>query len=466
MKKLFSCLAFLFAFLTTGQVMAGGGGSGATKFYAKSTVAVAEESSGRGTVYFADGKSEETQDGNTLFGGDGQYVSFNVFVTPAEGYKFDKFTEDDGKDFTFNDGDPQNLTVYATSTDAANPNLFNFKAHFVEKGGPVESVSLTGAEGEELGYYVNVIVGETLQLKAVITPDNAENKNVTWEAIQDEEVISVDQNGLVTALATGQAAVVVTTEDGEKQAMVNVVVVNPADKTIADFLANGGTCLLTGVVSELNEDKDAFTLTDATGSVKVMTTRVGEDVEDGNEIVIKASYYDKTMKAVLGGTYIENHGVPAPPKVYTFEVQADEETFTVTPSDEEVKYYIEIVDAAYSDDAIEAYFDQIFDEMGSGLEYFTGTQTQSYADDWYIDEPGEYKIAVCAVSADYKRASDLKVVTFTIEAPAEPALADGDYLIMNVSGGYLGGGNDWGTHASLLGKPQWFTVAMTDGKYT
>jgi hypothetical protein len=46
-------------------------------------------------------------------------------------------------------------------------------------------------------------------------------------------------------------------------------------------------------------------------------------------------------------------------------------------------------------------------------------------------------------------------------------LASGDYLIQNVeSGQYLGGGHDWGTHASLISKPQFFTVTLNNGKYS
>ena len=36
-------------------------------------------------------------------------------------------------------------------------------------------------------------------------------------------------------------------------------------------------------------------------------------------------------------------------------------------------------------------------------------------------------------------------------------LEAGDYILQNVeNGGYLGGGNDWGTHATTLGRPQFF----------
>lgn len=56
---------------------------------------------------------------------------------------------------------------------------------------------------------------------------------------------------------------------------------------------------------------------------------------------------------------------------------------------------------------------------------------------------------------------------FIINGATAKGIEDGDYVVMNVMGGYIGGGNDWGTHASLIGKPQWFTLAaMEDGTYT
>lgn len=46
-------------------------------------------------------------------------------------------------------------------------------------------------------------------------------------------------------------------------------------------------------------------------------------------------------------------------------------------------------------------------------------------------------------------------------------LEAGDYILQNVeNGGYFGGGNDWGTHASTLGRPQFFTLEGADGVYT
>lgn len=118
---------------------------------------------------------------------------------------------------------------------------------------------------------------------------------------------------------------------------------------------------------------------------------------------------------------------PGPtPETVTFEVVAGTTTFTVTPSNLEVEYYIDVVEAGtYSAEnlkdfgmaSVEEYFDFILKEMGSGLEYFSGVQTQSYEDDWYIDESGDYEIRIFAVSNEYKRISDISLTPFTFSDP-------------------------------------------------
>lgn len=300
----------------------------------------------------------------------------------------------------------------------------------------VESVALTDANGNAMGMYQGLVQGESLQLKAVVAPNNATNKNVTWEVLQETEVISLE-NGLVKALAPGQAAVVVTTEDGEYQAAVNFVVTEPQPSTIEDFIANkGGTCYLTGIVSNIaNDTYGNFDLTDETGTIYVYgcLTPEGEakkfaelGIEEGNKITVLASTYklynDKNkgdIDEAVNVVFVENHGTPAP-TTCTFDVVAGAETFTVTPSDNNVQYYIEVLPAGYDIETVTEFFDGMFDEMGAGLEYFSGVQTQSYADDWYMDEPGDYVIYICAVNDNYERASDIKAVEFTLEAPVVP----------------------------------------------
>ena len=71
---------------------------------------------------------------------------------------------------------------------------------------PVESVAVT-ADKKELK------VGETAQATAIVTPDNATNKEVTW-SVSNKEIISVDNTGKVTAKAKGTAEVIATAANG------------------------------------------------------------------------------------------------------------------------------------------------------------------------------------------------------------------------------------------------------------
>lgn len=65
-------------------------------------------------------------------------------------------------------------------------------------------------------------VGETAQLTATVTPDNATNKNINWSSSNNE--VATVENGTVRALAEGKTTITVTTEDGNKVATCEVKV--------------------------------------------------------------------------------------------------------------------------------------------------------------------------------------------------------------------------------------------------
>ena len=69
-----------------------------------------------------------------------------------------------------------------------------------------------------------VMIGEVKTLIATITPDDATNKNVMWTT-SNSSVITVDENGVVTAVGAGNAIVYAVTEDGAKMAQCIVVVI-------------------------------------------------------------------------------------------------------------------------------------------------------------------------------------------------------------------------------------------------
>ena len=79
---------------------------------------------------------------------------------------------------------------------------------------PVASVSLSQETAE-------MFIGETVQLKATVLPDDAKDKSVTW-ASSKQSVATVSGDGLVTALAEGTTTV--TASAGGKSATCTVTV--------------------------------------------------------------------------------------------------------------------------------------------------------------------------------------------------------------------------------------------------
>ena len=80
----------------------------------------------------------------------------------------------------------------------------------------VSAVSLNKTE-------LALTAGDTQTLTATITPDDANNKNVSWSS-DKPSVATVDENGTVTAVAVGTANITVKTVDGEKTAVCAVTV--------------------------------------------------------------------------------------------------------------------------------------------------------------------------------------------------------------------------------------------------
>ena len=85
----------------------------------------------------------------------------------------------------------------------------------------VESVKVTVNKTE-------LKVGETTTAKAVITPDNATDQTVSWTT-SDESVITVDQDGQITAKKIGKANVIATASNGKTDKVEITVVEEKTD---------------------------------------------------------------------------------------------------------------------------------------------------------------------------------------------------------------------------------------------
>lgn len=72
--------------------------------------------------------------------------------------------------------------------------------------------------------------GERIQIKAVVYPENATDKTVSFRS-GDSRVAAVDSNGVISAVGNGKADVIVTTRDGNKTAVCKVNVAIPVKVT-------------------------------------------------------------------------------------------------------------------------------------------------------------------------------------------------------------------------------------------
>ncbi len=130
---------------------------------------------------------------------------------------------------------------------------------------PVESISLDTTEAP-------IKEGGNIQLTATVTPDNATNKNVSWES-SNTAVATVDDNGYVMAKSVGTATITAKTEDGGKTATATITV----EKEITD--EQGPTIVsIKGEKDSEGNYKVIIKATDESGIEKVSVS--GRDITD------------------------------------------------------------------------------------------------------------------------------------------------------------------------------------------
>ena len=134
---------------------------------------------------------------------------------------------------------------------------------------------------------LNLEVGETKTLSAIVTPSNADNKNITWSS--SEETVATVKNGLVTAVGKGEAIITVTTEDGEYIATCKVTVtdnkseVEPENPNENDNLNNNG-----GNNNNNNNNGTNNVGTSTSGQKNDPTTATGTLPDTGKSVLIIA----------------------------------------------------------------------------------------------------------------------------------------------------------------------------------
>lgn len=112
----------------------------------------------------------------------------------------------------------------------------------------VEKIALSETEAE-------LTVGEKLQLKETIAPENATDKSVTWSST-NEAVALVNESGLVTAVGSGTCQIKATANDGSGKTASCLVTVEKNNKlTVTDMTqCSGGR----GVLNVLLTDEETI----------------------------------------------------------------------------------------------------------------------------------------------------------------------------------------------------------------
>ena len=210
-----------------------------------------------------------------------------------------QFLLDTAKDITVGDATYRiPADVYNTAKDAiANAttvagvlSAYNTALEAQVEVTPVTGVSVAPAQA-------TIRVGDTTTIKAIITPDDATEKAVTWTS-SDDTVATVDSNGVVTGVKVGTATITATTIDGNFTATCEVNV-NRKHSSSSSGGGGGSSAAKHGVT--ISDSKNGAVTASAakaeTGDKVILTPKADEGYEldkitakdkDGKEIKLKA----------------------------------------------------------------------------------------------------------------------------------------------------------------------------------
>ena len=135
----------------------------------------------------------------------------------------------------------------------------------------------------------------TLTLTATVMPEQATEKGVTWSS--NNEAVATVADGVVTAVASGNAVITVTTTEGSFTATCNITVITPVTGVTLDketeSLFVGETATLTATVAPADADDKNITWTSSDAKVATVANGVVTAVGAGSATI--------TVKTVDGG---------------------------------------------------------------------------------------------------------------------------------------------------------------------
>ena len=254
--------------------------------------------------------------------------------------------------------------------------------------------------------------GETLTLTATVNPNNATDQSVSWST-SDGDVATVD-NGVVTAVAAGNATITVTTTDGSFTATcaITVTAPEPAKYYIVGSMNSWGV----DENYEMNPSLDAeteeyFYTLDLTTTSEFKVVKVqngqqswipegmgnnygqnGEITEDGEYTVYFRPNYDGGEDWFYSCIYAEKTGefVPETPTYYLVGSMTEwdvNENYELNPNiDSDIEEYFYVLDLTTS-----SQFKVVKVQNGQQTWYPSG-MGNNYGENGEITEDGEYTV--------------------------------------------------------------------------
>lgn len=210
--------------------------------------------------------------------------------------------------------------------------------------GPAGPVAVTGVTLDKTT--ISLEAGQTAQLTATVQPGNADNQAVTWSS-SDNNVVSVDATGKITANAKGSATITVTTADGGKTATCTVTVTEPAAPVAVTGVTlnknnttiyTGRTETLTATIQPADATNKAVTWTSDNTGVATINNGVVTGVSVGTAtITVKTTDGGFTATCIVKveeAPIVHPTGVSISKTSINLQVGGSETlTATVTPAD-------------------------------------------------------------------------------------------------------------------------------------
>ena len=208
-------------------------------------------------------------------------------VTTFTGLKNNSFDK-----FTYEFPTAQTASKYKFEIERASGNTTTNKSANIDdiifyKGTSGVNVPVTGVTLSE--NTAEIMVSDTDRLTAIITPESATNKNVTWES-SDTAIATVSSNGTVTAVSPGNAVITAKTVDGEFTASCNVTVVAHPTISIAEAreLSDDTVLKISGIISFVEVDGRNVYIQDNTAGILIYGT-LPAGLKEGDSLTVTGS---------------------------------------------------------------------------------------------------------------------------------------------------------------------------------